>query len=273
MAGQRLADQGDEVSVEIVAEVGSNHNGNGYIAMQLIDAAAKAGADTVKFQHYPDERYGPHVMPKHWLSMLNGHAKARNIGFLCSVFDLQTLEEYVEECDPSRVKIASPELTDHTLLRACVDADLQIILSTGMSTYEEISDAMRIAGRRAARDRNALTLLHCLSSYPASPEELNLYAMGSFRALARKVGLSDHTLDPVVAPVVATALGASIIEKHFTLDRNQAGPDHSYALDPESFKQMVDAVRLAEVMLGDGVKRVMPSEDPTARRTEEWRAA
>jgi N,N'-diacetyllegionaminate synthase len=268
VAGQRLADHGDEVSVDLVAEVGSNHNGNGYTAMMLIDEAAKAGATTVKFQHYPDARYGPNSMPRNWLHMLDQHAKNKGVGFLCSVFDQRTLEEYVAGCQPTMVKIASPELTDHRLLHAAADAGLHIVLSTGMSTIGQIYEAWDLV-RSYGVDS---TLLHCLSSYPAPPDELNLLAMTDLSHYGN-YGLSDHTLDPVVAPVTAVALGATMIEKHFTLNRGQDGPDHSYAVDPAGFKQMVDAVRLCEQMLGDGVKRVMPSEDPDARRTEEWRAA
>jgi N,N'-diacetyllegionaminate synthase len=254
--------------IEIVAEIGSNHNGDPYTACELIRVATRAGASTIKAQHYPNNRYGPNVMPRKWLSTLTKFASVTGVGFLCSVFDHQTLAEYVEECAPTRVKIASPELTDHHLLRSCAQAGLHIILSTGMSTEEQIAAAVSVIEDRGAK----VTLLHCVSSYPSPPDEMNLRAM---RRLSRygPVGLSDHTLDPVVAPVTAVALGAVMIEKHFTLDRSQDGPDHSYAVDPEGLKQMCDAVRMAEAMLGDGRKRVMPSEDPGARRTEEWRAA
>jgi N,N'-diacetyllegionaminate synthase len=254
--------------VELVAEVGSNHNGDAYTAAELIRVAAKAGASTVKFQHYPDGRYGPNAMPKKWLRVLNEFASVTGVGFLCSVFDQRTLEDYLTECAPTSVKIASPELTDHELLRACANAGLHIILSTGMSTEEQIAAAVSVIEDYRGR----VTLLHCVSSYPSPPEEMNLRAMWRLKRYG-KIGLSDHTLDPVVAPVTAVALGATMIEKHFTLNRSQDGPDHSYAVDPAGFKAMVDAVRLCESMLGDGVKRVMPSEDPTDRRTEEWRAA
>ncbi len=254
------------MSVEIIAEIGSNWNGDPDVAEDMFDSAAACGADTVKFQHYPDDRYGPHVMSVGDLELFEDFSHQFGVGFLCSVFDEKTLNEYVEACGPTRVKIASPELTDHKLLGACADAGLDIILSTGMSTEHQIVEAVHVIESKGAK----VTLLHCVSSYPAPPVEMNLRAM---RRLSRygPVGLSDHTLDPIVAPIMAVALGAKVIEKHFTLDKNQEGPDHSYAMSPEWFTWMVDAVRMAELMLGDGRKRVMPSEDPLDRRTGEWR--
>ncbi len=260
------------MSVELVAEVGSNHNGDWVTAMNLISAAAECGADTVKFQHYPADRFGPHPMKVESLSKLQAAAKHHQIGFLCSVFDQQTLEDYLTECAPARVKIASPELTHHDLLRACRNAGLHVILSAGMSTMDEIHAALNVILETTGDDENWFTLLQCVSSYPAPPEEMNLSVMREWIDYwCWQVGLSDHTEDPIVAPVAATAMGAVMIEKHFTLDRSQDGPDHSYALDPAGFRQMVNAVRLAESMLGDGRKIVQPSEDPFDRRTEEWR--
>ncbi len=258
--------QGDEVSVELVAEVGSNWNGNQDTAEDIFEAAASCGADTVKFQHYPDTRFGPHPMSADDLDLFNDFARQFEVGFLCSVFDENTLREYIETCSPTRVKIASPELTHHDLLRFCATAGLDIILSTGMSTEQQVSEAVAVIERANAK----VTLLHCVSSYPAPPEEMNLRAM---RRLSRygPVGLSDHTEDPLPAPVAATCLGATMIEKHFTLDKDQPGPDHWYALSPDGFRVMVNAVRIAETMLGDGRKQVMPSEDPFDRRTPEWR--
>ncbi len=249
------------MSVEIIAEIGSNWNGDQDTAEDIFEAAAKCGADTVKFQHYPDDRYGPHVMSLDDLDLFDDFARQMGVGFLCSVFDERTLNEYCEACGPTRVKIASPELTDHRLLGACADAGLDVVLSTGMSTEHQIVEAVHVIESKGAK----VTLLHCVSSYPAPPEEMNLRAM---RRLSRHgpVGFSDHTLDPVVAPVMAVALGATVIEKHFTLDTSQDGPDHFNSLDPRDFREMAYSVRLAESMLGDGRKRVMPSEDPTDRR-------
>lgn len=254
------------MSVRIIAEAGSNHNGSYTTAQRLIEAAAKCGCDYVKFQHYPDKRYGPHPMTTHWLEGLNDWADLHSVGFMCSVFDLRTLEEYVDAVPDSPVKIASPELTDDALLKAAAQTGREIILSTGMSTEAQIAHAYVLLLH------SPLTLLHCTSSYPAPPEEVNIRAMGESLLHEHEYGLSDHTLDPTTAPVAAVALGATTIEKHFTLSRTQNGPDHSYALNPLELADMVRAVRLCEQMLGDGVKRVMPSEDPTARRTAEWRA-
>ncbi len=256
------------MSVELVAEVGSNWNGSLETAELLINAVAECGADTVKFQHYPDNRYGPHPIPISWLSHLNHVAKSWNLNFLCSVFDIASLHEYVIECEPTRVKIASPELTYNELLLACVDAGLEVILSTGMSTESEIREATAVL--YTADHDVKVTLLHCTSSYPPPLAEMNLNGMLWLSQFAN-AGLSDHSLDPIMAPVIATSLGASMIEKHLTLDRQQDGPDHAYALDPKDFSVMVAAVRTAEMMLGDGVKQVMPSEDPSDRRNEAWR--
>ncbi len=259
------------MSVELIAEVGSNHNGDYATALKLIQAAKSAGADTVKFQHYPaDGRYGPVPMPKQWLRPLQDACHEVELDFLCSVFDYGTLLDYVQECEPQRVKVASPELTDNRLLDVCANHVPHLILSTGMSTNGQIVEALDTV--YTANLQAKVTLLHCVSSYPAPPEEMNLRAMSRLGEFG-EYGLSDHTLDPALAPVMATTLGASIIEKHFTLSRGEQGPDHSYAVDPRGFAEMFRAVRLVESMLGDGRKRVMPSEDPTDRRTEEWRAA
>lgn len=253
------------MSVEVVAEIGSNWNGNYQTAEMIIAEAAICGADTVKFQHYPDERYGPHVLSRDDLIDFSDKAVSHGMRFLCSVFNLRTLRDYVDAVTPTRVKIASPELTDHDLLRACGESGLEVILSTGMSTKDQVFEALNVLYDVDA----TVTLLHCTSSYPAPPDEMNLKAMKTLSSIA-SFGLSDHSLDPTIAPVVATALGASMIEKHFTLNRFDQGPDHGYSLDPPYFAAMVAHIRCAEQMLGDGDKRVMPSEDPTDRRTEEW---
>ena len=243
----------------IVAEIGSNHDGDLAKAYELIDAAAECGADAVKFQHYPDTSFGPVPMPQEWLGDLYDHANAKGVDFLCSVFDARTMREYLE-LEVGLVKVASPELVRDDLLDMIPDG-YEVMLSTGMSTVPQINHAVA-----RLRYRSTLTLLHCTSAYPPPPSEMNLRAIPTLRELyGLPVGFSDHSLD-VTAPVAAVALGACVVEKHFTLARGGAGPDHFYALEPWSFRRMVGLVRETELMLGDGVKRVMDCEDPTDRR-------
>lgn len=252
--------------IYVIAEAGSNHNDNLKQALKLVVAAANTGADAVKFQLYrADELYPgqhtPHALPDEWLPILQNAARECGIDFLCSVFSPSTLDAYLE-IGPTAVKIASPELTDAKLLTLCADAGLHVYLSTGMSTVRQVDEAAcRITYP------GGMTLLHCVSSYPAPSDEMNLAAITWLRErYGFPVGLSDHSLDADTAPVMAVALGATVIEKHLTLSKFQAGPDHHYALEPAEFGWMVQRVRLAASMRGDGVKRVMPSEDETDRR-------
>ncbi len=251
------------MTVQIIAEVGSNHNGSLEQAYDLIDAAAHAGADSVKFQLFnPDELYpGQHTpgsIEQAWLPRLDSYCRAREVIFGCSVFDLETLERYLD-FDPEWVKIASPEAMNRELLEEAANCGVPLLVSTGAMDIDDL-----VFGPMEILDGAGVTWMHCTSAYPAPAEEMNLRALWCY---PEPYGLSDHSLHPSMAPVLAVALGASVIEKHITLDRNQAGADHGFALEPDEFRTMVADIRLAEVMLGDGVKRVQPSEDRYDRRT------
>lgn len=264
-------------AVFIVAEAGSNWHVDGeslskghWRAIRLIDVAVAAGADAVKFQAFrADDLYPkdtenwnivkPLEIPIPWIADLSSYCTRRGIEFMCSAFS----EEMVDAVDPyvKRHKVASLEITDLSLLRHIASKGKPVIMSTGAATEDQIKDARMAIWNplgKWAKHAIPITLLHCVTGYPTPPHEANLLALPLSEI--HLDGLSDHTLDPIIAPVMAVALGASMIEKHFTLSRSLVGPDHHYALEPYELMQMVEAVRLAEKMLGDGRKRVMPSE-------------
>jgi N,N'-diacetyllegionaminate synthase len=253
----------------VIAEAGANHNRDLGLAKALIDAAADAGADAVKFQTYTgsglysaktprfryleDERSPRDLLdaislPREWQADLAGHARSRQIAFFSSPFDRDAVDGLAALGVPA-MKIASFELVDLQLIRHAAAAGVPVILSTGMATYGEIEDAMS-AVRSAGNDQVAL--LRCASLYPSPPEIMNLRAMATMReAFGVPVGLSDHTTG-VSIPAAAAALGAELIEKHFTLDRSLEGPDHPFALEPDELGTMVRAVREVEAALGNG---------------------
>ena len=264
--------------------VSSGHiSGEGYRrrlmrAMELIECAAAAGVDACKFQLFrADDLYPkdsehwhtvkPLEMPLEWLPILSAECQNRGIEFMCSAFS----EAMVDAVDPwvKRHKIASLEATDKSLIRHVVSKGKPIILSTGALDSAQMHD-LRFEempsgnGTALGMDYSRVvptTLMHCTTAYPCPPDEANLLALYFHDEMGRDCdGLSDHTLDPVVAPVLAVALGATVIEKHFTLSRQLVGPDHAYAITPPELSELVRCVRLAERMLGDGVKRVQNSE-------------
>lgn len=269
----------------IIAEAGVNHNGDIGLARQLIDAAADAGADAVKFQTFSADHLatpeaataayqrsdgGPstqHEMLRQLeLSLddfgdLMRHCAKQNITFLSTPFDERSATELVR-AGMSAIKVPSGEITNARLLRHVAALARPIILSTGMSTLAEVAEAIGVL-RRTAPDVE-LALLHCVSCYPAEPNDTNLRAMATMqREFGLPVGLSDHTLGLDV-PIAAAALGAVILEKHLTLDRTMRGPDHAASLEPNEFTRLVDAVRIVESSLGDGVKRPVEREAETA---------
>ena len=242
----------------IIAEAGVNHGGNFGTALKLVDAAKSTGADAVKFQMFDsrklwgDDRIKHLELSQPQMRDLAAYAKSAGIEFLCTPFGLEELE-FITPLS-RRIKIASGCLTNHDLL-AAIRPNMPVILSTGMSTPEEIGAAVRILGTE-----RPLALLHCTSSYPCRLEDVNLLAM---RALSVHglIGYSDHTAG-ITTAIAAVALGARIIEKHLTLDRNADGPDHKASITPIYFSAMVDGIRAVELALGDGIKRVMPCEEP-----------
>ena len=259
----------------IIAEAGVNHNGSLELAKRLIEAAADAGADAVKFQTFvaeevvsinaPKAEYQKQatdasesqyeMIKKLELSReahkeLMEYAKNKNIMFLSTPFDERSVDLLVELGVPL-IKISSGEITNHPFLRYIAKKDLPIILSTGMSTLEEVREAVSVIKKTGCND---LTLLHCTSNYPALFEDCNLRAMKTMAdAFKIPVGYSDHTPGRVV-PVAVAALGACVIEKHFTLDKNLPGPDHKASLDPDELKDMVYDIRKVEKALGSSVK-------------------
>jgi sialic acid synthase SpsE len=261
----------------VVAEAGSNHNTEWELAVRLVEAAAAAGVDAIKFQAFRAERLYPRQagaadylgtgediyelvarmeLPEGWLPRLADATADRAIDLLVTAFD-EVSAEAVEPFVPAH-KIASYELTYGRLIRQLAKNGKPLFISTGAATLEEVDAAVGIARAAGVGD---LTLLQCTASYPASPEALNVSAMNALRTcFSTAVGLSDHSLDPVVAPVLAVAYSAAVIEKHFTLDRALPGPDHAFALEPHELAQMVAAVRTAELARGDGQKRVHEEE-------------
>jgi len=240
----------------IIAEAGVNHNGEFDAALRLCDAAKQAGADAVKFQYFKsqilwgDDRIAHLELIDEECRELAAYCREIGIELIVTPFHAEGVE-FVQSLGVKRMKIASGCINRWPILDA-IAPGLPVILSTGMSRWDEIQEAVN-------RIDNPLTLLHCTSSYPCPPQEVNLTAMEALREFGFPVGFSDHTEDGVCA-IAAAALGAVVIEKHLTLDRSQPGPDHQASIDPAAFGQMVKAIRQVERALGDGVKRVMPGE-------------
>ena len=267
----------------IIAEAGVNHNGDMKLAKQLIDAAANSGADYVKFQtfsadrivaksadkadyqkKYSDSTESQYEMLKRLELSVEMHlelieyCERRSIKFLSTGFDIQSVDLLVG-FGLNLLKIPSGEITNLPFLRHIGSLGLPVILSSGMSTMSEIVDAMSILDR-AGLPRSQITVLHCTTEYPTPMDEVNLRAMNSIRnTLGVAVGYSDHSVGIEVS-VAAVALGASVIEKHFTIDRSLPGPDHRASLEPVELGAMVKAIRNIEVALGSDVKEPTISE-------------
>lgn len=267
----------------IIAEAGVNHNGDLARAKQLIDAAAKAGADLVKFQTFSADRLVTRTAVKadyqtettdkaesqHEMlrrleisetmhNELIAHCTARNIEFFSTAFDLESIDLLVN-LGQSHFKIPSGEITNLPYLQQIGRLGKSVIVSTGMATLGEIEAAID-ALEQAGTPRTSITVLHCTTEYPTPMPEVNLRAMQSIqRAFGVDVGYSDHSQGIEVA-IAAVAMGACVIEKHFTLDCNLPGPDHKASLEPDGLAAMVSAIRNIEVALGDGIKRRTQSE-------------
>ncbi len=265
----------------IIAEAGVNHNGEVSLARELIDVAAEAGADAVKFQSFKAERLVTLDAPKaqyqieatgatqSQLEMLKAlelspeayhdlrdRCRQRGVLFLSSPFDEESAD-FLDDLGIPAFKIPSGEVTNFRLLEHIASKHKPIIMSTGMCSLGEVDDAVRHI-RRAGGTQ--LVLLHCVSAYPADPAEVNLRAMNTMAtAFGLPVGFSDHTPGTEVV-MAAVALGAAVIEKHFTLDRNLPGPDHRASLDPGELKALVSGVRTVESALGNGRKEPSPVE-------------
>jgi N,N'-diacetyllegionaminate synthase len=273
------------MNVMIIAEAGVNHNGDIEIAKSLIDVAADAKADIIKFQTFSAERQVTNNAPKaqyqkessksdesQFLMLkklelseamhleLIKHCETREIGFLSTGFDIQSVD-FLNGLNQKMFKIPSGEITNLPYLRHIGKIGKPVLLSTGMSNLKEVEAALDVL-EKSGTPRNKITVLQCTSSYPAPKNEANLTAMNTFKKeLNVAVGFSDHTLGIDIS-LAAAALGATVIEKHFTLDKSLPGPDHKASLEPNELKEMVVAIRNIQVSLGDGVKKVMPSEIP-----------
>lgn len=273
------------MNVLIIAEAGVNHNGDIEIAKSLIDAAADAKADIVKFQTFSAERQVTISAPRaqyqkqgsksdesQFLMLkklelseemhfeLIDYCKIREIGFLSTGFDIQSVD-FLNGLNQKMFKIPSGEITNLPYLRHIGKIGKPVLLSTGMSNLKEVEVALDVL-ERSGTPRNKITVLQCTSSYPAPKNEANLTAMNTFnKELNVAVGFSDHTLGIDIS-LAAVALGATVIEKHFTIDKSLPGPDHKASLEPNELKEMIVAIRNIQVSLGDGVKKVMPSEIP-----------
>ena len=268
----------------IIAEAGVNHNGSIKTAEQLIETAAEAGADLVKFQTFSADRLvtgsaskadyqlettstreSQHEMirklelSREMHEELIAHCKKCGVGFFSTGFDLQSVD-LLAELGLDRFKIPSGEITNLPYLRHIGQYGKPVILSTGMARLGEIEAALEVL-EASGTPRERVTVLHCNTEYPTPMADVNLKAMLAIRdALGVQVGYSDHTLG-IEVPIAAVAMGATVIEKHFTLDRSLPGPDHRASLEPDELKAMVQAIRNIELALsGDGLKRPSPSE-------------
>lgn len=310
-----------ESKINIIAEIGTSHEGSFEKAKELVDAAADSGADTIKFQWvYADEILHPKTgfvklptgniplyerfkqleCPVSFYKDIMDYVHSKGCKFCCSPFGLRSLRELLE-LNPDFVKIASPELNHYKMLEALRDwrqnqklrgeAMVPVILSSGVSTLADIDKAVRIVGHEG------VSLLHCITSYPAPEDQYNIRLISTLHSvLGIETGLSDHSLDPVLVPVLSTACGGTIIEKHFTLSRQTSGLDDPVALEPEQFALMVHTVHQTEAtfrhygealgmertieqlaeqfgrqrvmtVLGDGVKRLASAEEANYGRT------
>lgn len=282
------------MSTLIIAEAGVNHNGDVDRAMEMVRAAARAGADLVKFQTFVTERSISRFAPKaayqeettgtdesqyEMVRKLElspeAHAElaaecARcGIGFFSTAFDTDSMDLLVS-LGIDRIKVPSGEITNLPLLRHMASKKLPVILSTGMATMGEIEAAIAVM-EEGGIPRHQITVLHCNTEYPTPMEDVNFPAMASIAdAFGVDIGYSDHTLG-IEIPIAAVALGATVIEKHLTLDRSLPGPDHRASLEPDEFAQMVRAIRnIEQAIAGDGIKRPSPSEArnrPIARKS------
>jgi N,N'-diacetyllegionaminate synthase len=271
--------------VIIIAEAGVNHNGSIELAKKLIDEAAEAGADYVKFQTFKTEKLVSSkakkasyqirnmksnqsasqfdMLKKLELSTkdfleLKRYCKSKNIKFLSTAFDLESLDELFD-LGMDFFKVPSGEISNLPYLIKTASFGMPVVLSTGMCSLCDIERAIEVLSENGIR-RQSITVLHCNTEYPTPARDVNLRAMQSIQqAFQVKVGYSDHT-EGIVIPIASVAMGATIIEKHFTLDKSMDGPDHKASLEPKELNEMVRSVRFLEKALGDGIKKPSQSE-------------
>lgn len=268
--------------MKIIAEAGVNHNGSLETAKKMVDAAKEAGADYIKFQtfhvhslvtpqceaaDYQKENAGAtsqgEMLKKLELTFddfkdLKAYCDAKGIGFLSTAFDEESVD-FIASLNPDYIKVPSGELTNLPFLRQMASKGIPVIISTGMATPDEIAKALKPFLKAGYRE-NDIILLHCTTQYPTPMEDVNLLAMQTVsQNFGHPAGYSDHTLG-IEVPIAAATLGAVVVEKHFTLDRNMEGPDHKASLEPAELALMVNSIRNIEKALGNGVKEVKDSE-------------
>lgn len=281
------------IKTTVIAEAGVNHNGDMALAKELVDVAAEAGADLVKFQTFRAQtlltqsaekaQYQKNLtagsesqfemikkleLDRDTHVELVDYCKCKKIQFLSTAFDQSSID-FLAELDIPFYKIPSGEITNLPYLRHVARMGKSVVMSTGMATLAEVCAAMKVL-LGGGVEKESLTILHCNTEYPTSIRDVNLLAMLTIRdQLGVKVGYSDHTLG-IEVPIAAVALGATVIEKHFTLSRTLPGPDHAASLEPHELKSMVAAIRNIEKALGDGEKKPNPNEAkniPIVRRS------
>ncbi len=272
------------MSVFIIAEAGVNHNGNMDLALQMVEIASKAGANAIKFQTFRAETLVTRTASKanyqkktsnadeSQFDMLKrleldldshkklmAHCRERQIDFLSTPFDLTTID-LLSGIGLTTWKIPSGDITNLPYLKKIGALKQQVILSTGMADLGEIEDALNIL-ENAGTPRKNITVLHCNTEYPTPMQDVNLRAMLTIQRAfpGIQVGYSDHTIG-IEVPIAAVAMGAAVIEKHFTSDRGLPGPDHKASLEPAELRAMVEGIRNIEMALGNGIKRNSPSE-------------
>ena len=274
---------GDHHPAYVIAEIGINHNGDLNIAKQMIDAAVHAGADAVKFQKRtpdvatpPDQQKQMRETPWGYISYLDyryqvefneqqygeidKHCQEKGIAWMVSVWDEPSVD-FMEKFDTPAYKIPSASLTDSKLIRKARATGKPLILSSGMSTMEQIHKGVDVAGKEN------LALMHCTSTYPCEPEELNLRMVETLRRefSSLPIGYSGHEVG-LVPSAVAIALGACMVERHLTLDRAMWGSDQAASVEPGGFERLVKYIRVTEAALGDGVKKVYDSEKGSLKK-------
>jgi pseudaminic acid synthase len=273
---------GDGYPCYIIAEIGSNHNKDIETAKKLIDTAKDCGCDAVKFQSYTADGiysiYTPRIsemegrskseetpyelikkiqMPLEWHPQLKKYCEKRGITFCSTPFD-ESMVDVLESVDTPFYKIASYEITHYPMLAKIARTGKPVVLSTGNSGLDDIEMAINVLEENGCI---SYALLHCVSQYPAKYEDINLRCLNTLRtAFDCVVGFSDHTND-FISTALAVSLGASVIEKHITLDKEYFGPDHPFSLEPHELKQFVETIRNVELILGSSVKRVRNSEE------------
>jgi N-acetylneuraminate synthase len=273
---------GDGHPTYIIAEIGINHNGDLDVCKQMIDAAVHAGVDAVKFQKrtpevstppeqqkqmretpwgyitYLDYRYKVEFNQEQYHE-IDRYCRQKGVTWFTSVWDEQAVD-FMEQFNTPAYKVPSASLTDHNLLRHVRKTGRPLVISTGMSTMEQIRAAVKVVGTMN------LVIMHCTSTYPCEPEELNLRMIRTLRdEFPCPIGYSGHEVG-LVPPQVAVALGACMIERHLTLDRAMWGSDQAASVEPSGFERLVKYVRTAEASLGDGVKRVYESEKSSLKK-------